>query len=42
MKKSWILPENVIDTNDALFIGIFRVAYEGSARLKPGVASGFV
>ena len=42
MKKSWILPENVIDANDALFIGIFRVAYEGSTRLKPGVASGFV
>ena len=42
IQKSWILPENVIDTNDALFIGIFRVAYEGSTRLKPGVASGFV
>ena len=42
IQKSWILPENVINANDALFISIFRVAYEGSTRLKPGVASGFV
>ena len=37
-----VVPENVVDANDTLFVGIFRVAYQGSTGLKPGVASGFV
>ena len=34
--------QDIIDANDTLLVGVFRVANQSGARLHPGVASGFV